>query len=89
MLEKHSSAISKSDSHLDQKEMSLKYSLTKAKVLLTAIPGQLPPLPLPTVSFISFLLNEVTRYPKSIQEVSVFLSKLERVIHEFPDWKVV
>ena len=59
----------KEDSQLNQEELSLKYSTQKATILLTAISGQHPPVPLPTVSFVSSLMGEVAKYPKSIQTV--------------------
>ena len=57
------------DSQLDQEGLSLKYSAKKATILLSPISGQYPPLPLPTISFVSVLLDTVTKYPKSIQMV--------------------
>lgn len=57
------------DTQLNQEELSLKYSAKKAIILLTPIPHQYPPLPLPTTSFISVLLHTVAKYPRSIQTV--------------------
>lgn len=57
------------DNQLSREEISLKYSAPKATILLAAMPGQYPPLPLPTTSFIHFLLDEVAKYQKSIKTV--------------------
>jgi hypothetical protein len=57
------------DAQLNQEELSLKYSAKKAIIFLTPISGQYPPLPLPTTSFVSALLDIVVKYPKSIQTV--------------------
>lgn len=62
------------DDQLHKGTLSLKYSAKKANILLTAIPGQYPPLPLPTVSFVSFLVDEVAKYKNSIIGVSLSLS---------------
>lgn len=63
--------IKKEDSKLSQEELSLKYSAKKAIVVLAVIPGQHPPVPLPTISFISFLMDEVAKYQRSIKTVSL------------------
>lgn len=57
------------DVQLNQEQLSLKYAAQKAKILLSPISGQLPPLPLPTISFISTLLEIVAKYPRSIKTV--------------------
>lgn len=71
LLEKVGKPFHLGDSQLNQEGLSLKYSAEKAIALLTAMPGQYPPLPLPTTSFVSSLMGEVAKYPRSIQTVSV------------------
>ena len=59
------------DDQLSWEQLSHKYSASKATTLLTVIPGQYPLIPLPTISFFSSLIDEVAKYPKSIQTVSL------------------
>lgn len=59
------------DVQLDQDELSLKYSAKKATILLAPVSGQFPPLPLPTISFISVLLKTVYDHRKSVVMVCV------------------
>jgi hypothetical protein len=61
--------LTSEDSQLTQEQLSLKYSAKKALILLTPISGQFPPLPLPTISFVSALLSSVAKYPRSIETV--------------------
>ena len=84
------------DDQLSLEQLSYKYSASKATILLTVIPGQYPPIPLPTISFVSSLIDEVVKYPKSIQTVSllplntnIFNLKLLRYHAGLMDWQTM